>query len=284
MAYVRKKFSRKVYKPKGTSLKRVAKKAIRKYKRKGVIKIVKKVLDREAETKIVIDSFTFNPTSLQSGTNSLAGNYWVLNPSNATFGYTIARGTANNQMEGNKIRLKSCSLKVVIYPTPYNATTNPFTTPMLLRAYVFRSKNLPHADLSANDFNNNGNFFENGSSYVGFSGNVMDMNRRINKENYVYLGHRTFKLGNAIPSTSATTTANYSTSNNDFRLSYNFTWYITKYLPKVQNMNDSNVWQNPYVFILWQPVPAVSAVGNFAVNSTLPVTIQSQIEYKYKDF
>lgn len=260
--------------------------AVVKARQSRLKKLIQGVINREAETKVAVSSFTLNPSSIQTGTTSMVGNYWVLNPSDQTSGYTLARGTGNYQMLGNRIRRKYARLSLAVVPNGYNVTTNPTLMPLHVRCYIYKSKNAPVGTPQVSDFQGaSATFFENGMSYTGFSGTIMDMNRRINTEDFTYVAHRTFKIGNSIPLGAGTnSTPNYYFSNNDYKLNSTINWNITKYLPEYQTQSDNNLWQNPCVFLLWQVVPGDPAGGLLLANTVLPVNIQAQIEYKFQDF
>lgn len=251
----------------------------------AVRKIAKAVIVRRAETKIMTQETTLDCTSLQAGTTSLVGNYLIISPSSvsSSYAYIPQRGFENDQVVGNKFTTKKCSIGLSMRPNAYNATTNPFLVPMNVRAYVFRSKTQPVTDLVAADFcGGSAIFFEDGNGYEGFAGNLMDLNRRITSDNFVYLGHRDFKIGQAVPSGSSPTSPLYNASNNDYKLNYTFNWNVTKFMQKSFEFNDDDSIITPYTFLLFQVIP-VAAGTSYTANTMTPLNIQLKIQYEYQD-
>lgn len=275
---------KKSYVPKKFST--VAKKAVRKAKKAVFSRAVKRVVQKQEEVKIAVDNWSNALQCLQNGTTSLGGNWRVLNPSNSSSGYTIARGSAEGQMIGNKIRMKSCHVSGTLTPTVYNGTTNPFLGPLIVRAYFYKQKGQTQTDVSgaaATYCGNSGTFFQNGSGYRGFLGTLVDLNGRIQTDDFTYLGHKTYKLGQSIPINGGTSTSpNYNVANNDFKLFYNFNWNVTKYLNKVAQLDTSGNWSNPFVIVLFQVLPATAAF-TIAANTVLTVQVQAQTQFRYVD-
>lgn len=214
----------------------------------------------------------------------MAGNMFVVNPSNSTYGYDVALGTGEGAMIANKISLVSCRVKFIICPNPYNAGSNPQPVPINIRFYAFKYKQNPVANPTNTSFiPAGGDFFENGSAgYSGFAGTLIDLNKRVNNDIYTYCGHRTFKIGNQMGylGTNATT-AEYQWSNNDYKYNQMFTWDLTKHCPKKQTHDSSGAWDQPRLWILTQ---VLNADNTTAALTTFPVTVTAQIEYRYKDF
>lgn len=285
MPYVRKSRSKKS----STSKKKVLRKKI--YKKRApratafVKRVVKKVLSRTTETKCQTYDWSLTPLCLQQTTGTLNNNYVVINPSNAT-GNTIGinRGTGSGQMIGDKIRLKSAVLDYVITLTGYNATTNPQPMPVYLRAYIYKYKKAPQNDPQVTNICGSGinaNFFEIGTSDIGFQGTLIDLNQKLNSDAYTYYGHRTWKLGNMISAAGATPGSPvYSYSNNDFKMSSFGKWNVSRYLPKIMSRDDNGVWQNDYVVIMFQ---VVSALGGLLSNVNTQVNVQLNMDLKYTD-
>lgn len=256
------------------------------YKRRAVTRVVKRVIRSQAEKKIQNYNWTDYPMCLQQSGSTIAGNIICCTPSQSTFGYNISRGTSNNQMIGNKIRICQLRHDFVITPTPYHATTNTAPRPMFVRFYYFRNKNDPAEDQNSDYYCNSStsgvaNFFDLGSGDYGFVGGLYDLTRKINKDNYIYLTHRTYKIGQTTPPTSSTTSTNHTYSNNDFKLSVVSKVNLTKYVNKgVWTKNDENYWTRPWLFCL---VQVVAANGDIYATSQLPVAIQNNLYVQYTD-
>lgn len=265
----------------------------RKYIKKGYIStkkvkaIAKQVVNNKLETYDQNWNWVLQPFVLQSGTSTMINNYFILNPSNATAnGYDIVRGTGSGQMTGNKISLKSAYLKYVITSNVYHATTNLVPQPYIARIYFFKSKRYPMNDPQTNLYCGSGpsaNFFDIGTSDIGFFGNVADLTETVNRDAYIYLGSKTFKIGQAIPAIQSVnnSTPNYPYSNNDFKMCVYGKWNVTKYLPKTMNRDDgSGTWQNPYVIGLIQ---IVAASGYNIAATQQPLTFNLSLDLTYTD-
>lgn len=281
MKYLRRKFSKKVKK---------AIKPKRSYKARPrtafVKKVVNRVLSRVEETKCQTWTWQLNPLILQNGTATMTNNYVVLNPSNASSGgYDITRGTGSGQMIGDKIRLKSGTLRYTMSLNLFNATTNQVPQPYYVRIYLYKCKRTPMNDPQTTNICGNGinaNFFDIGTSDIGFTGSLTDLNQRVNNDAYVYLAHRTFKIGYNTPAIQSVSnsTPNYPFSTNDFKFSVFGSWNVTRYLPKLMNRDDGGIWQNPYVICLFQLV----AASGYAIAATQqPINMQVDMDLRYTD-
>lgn len=254
---------------------------------KKVKAIAKQVINNKLEHKVQNWNWVLQPYILQSGTSIMTQNYFVLNPSNATSnGYDVTRGTGSGQMTGDKITLKSAIMKYVITSNVYNATTNLVPQPYIAKIYFFKSKRYPMNDPQTNLYCGSGpsaNFFDIGTSDIGFFGNVADLNENVNRDAYIYLGSKTFKVGNALPAIQSisNSTPNYPFSNNDFKMCCYGKINVTKFLPKIMSRDDgSGTWQNPYVIGLIQ---VVAASGYNIAATQQPLTFNLNLDLTYTD-
>lgn len=263
--------------------------------KKFVQRIAKKVLTKNTETKIVTHAFSIQPACMQPSTTDITGNWQCVSPSGLVQGYGIDRGTANDQMIGNKVRTKRCSLRFNLQPMVYNADTNPSPQPMVIRAYLFRDKQSPTVSLQPSNFVGlNANFFEFGNDYTGFDGTLSDYTYKIQRDRYIYLGHKTWKLGRAIPANGAGD-PQYGQSNNDYKLTHVVNWDITKHLQKVFIQDDTDKWTTPYTFVIFQviggsavtypPTPAFTPhiAGDPEPAYGKPFLVEGFIQYEYQD-
>lgn len=256
----------------------------RKYRKSGktgyIKKIVKQVLDKRMETKTAVSTGTDAPSILQLTCPTIAGNYRVVSPSQSTYGWTISKGTDDNQRIGNRINVKRLQHSFVVDIRPYNASTNNQVTPCYVRMYWFRSKWNPVSDVALGNLcGGNANFFDQGSSDTGFQGQMMDMNRKIQNENYTYLTHRTYKLGPSTPAITSGTTTQHIYTNNDFKLCVTGKVELGKHIKQVV-YNDSNQVMTPWIFFVTQVVAADNTLLSTAI---LPINVVSQFMLDYTD-
>lgn len=255
----------------------------------AVKKIVRRELSKQSEVKMQSWDWTLTPLSLQQTTGVLTNNYMILNPSSSTSGqgYTINRGTGSGQMLGDKIRLKKAEFKYVISVQPtYNATTNPLPgKPAYLRLYFYKWKKQPLNDPQVANICGSGvnaNFLEIGTSDIGFGGLLDDMNQKINNDQYTYLGHKTFKVGNQIPANVPLGVGNplYTFSNNDFKQSFFGRMNISKYFHKTMTRDDNGDWMDAYLIGLFQ---WVNADNSRASNVDARILCECHIDVSYTD-
>lgn len=256
-----------------TSTKRIVKKAISKAKKHNLTTLIKKVVRRDAETKIAVyqDGFEFG-----SGTIT-ASNIIPITPYGSPF-LDIDQGNGQGDRAGNRIRTKSCVLRYTLYPAPYNAVSNTDPKPMHVRLWFFSVKN--NQTLLAS---NPPNFIQNGDSSTSLTGTLTDLNRIMNNDVYTYLGHRTHKIGtqNVITNTVTSLANNQYFQNNDFK--YNQQGFVncTKMCPKQIKFNDTdNVPTTKLVMVLWE---CVNADGSSQGALQLPCFINFQVTFKYTD-
>lgn len=253
---------------------------------KSLTKTIRRVINRQAETKSVQTSVSKFPMCLQQSGSVIGGNVFIMTPSQATYGYNISRGTSNNNMIGNKIRITSLIQDIVIVPLPYDGTTNTQVRPSIVRLYYFKSKRNPAEDPNIAAYANSSttataDFFDLSSGDYGFIGGLFDMTRKIAPENYTYLTHRTYKVGNATPALTAGTTTAHALTNNDYKMSVISRVNLTRYVNKTPwTKDDAGNWTKPWIICLIQ---VVSGNGDIYTTSQLPVNVQFNVSCKFKD-
>ena len=249
--------------------------------RKSIVRVVKRVMARQVEKKSTCYSSTLSLGTLQSTSTSLVGNMMVINPCQSTYSFTLSKGTDDNSRVGNQINIKKLIHSFAIYPNAYNATTNTQPRPVIVRLYYFRSKWNPVADVALGNLCGvNANYFDNASSDTGFSGALLDMNRRIQSENYTYLCHRTYKVGNSQPVYGGASVEYYPGSNNDFKMSVIGKVDLAKHVKSKYTFNDANQVTTPWIFMVAQ---VVCADGSVLATTQSLVSMQSQIYVEYTD-
>lgn len=260
------------------SKKRVVSKALTKAKNQNIAKVVKRVLSRNVEIKCITDPTTYSAVSNITGSStSIVGNYQVISPSNSTWGYWIPEGTANATRIGNRIKTKKFVFDYVVQPLPFNATTNPVVYPFYIRFYVFKNKMTPTADPTVAQITTK--FFENGAGTVGLTGSVMDLNRKLCKDNFTYLTHWDHKIGYASNNQNGNNAFQHNNSN-DFKMFANGSKDLTRFIAKEIVFDDAGNVNTPQTVVLWQIIstgPTTYSLTNF------PCFVSTNINYYYTD-
>jgi len=267
------------YKPRAKAPRKSKPRRVRR-PRVALRKTIRSVIRSQAEKKNFVYSTTMYPQVLQATTSSLVGNYLVCTPSSSLYGPTMARGVSDGNYLGNKFSIVNYVHQFVLTPTAYNATSNTQATPCWVRVYYFKNKFAPCSDLVANNFNSVGTFFNGGTTTLGFGGSLMDLTRRIDNQNFTYLTHRTYKVGQATPATTSGTTAYHPYTNNDFKLSVIGKVNLSPYFKKPVTINDASVTMTPWVYMM---VQCISANGNILATSQLPIQMQNEFLITYTD-
>lgn len=241
--------------------------------KKGVTRLIKKVVTRMEETKEA-NYQARQPFGSSSNAFFLSANVIPLTPS-ATF-MTIAPGTGQGDRIGNKVKVKSLIFKGVMWPTNYDSGTNPNPKPLEIRMWFFSNR----ASLAAPS--SYSNFFQNGDSTQGFSGNITDLQKYINNDSYIYRGHRSFKLGAARYDGTGTSAPNQYFSNNDFKYNCKFSINCTKMVGKdyIWSDNVTANLSNKSVFVVWE---AVNADGSTSASTDATAIIDWSLQLKYTD-
>jgi len=195
----------------------------------GLVATIKRVMKKQAEVKSASytnSSWAIN-TYAQYGTMSCT----TLSPQD----YVITQGTGQGNRIGNRISTKKCMLRMVAWPLPYSATTNPAPVPVNVVIWIGKLKNNVNLPVGA-DF---AKFFNNGNGYVAPTSNIQDLNRPVNKEIFTIVKKFTFKLGSgSVSGTGADATRQFY-DNNDYKFNMIKSLDITKLMAKTYIYNDS---------------------------------------------
>lgn len=237
-------------------------------------------LTRDYEVKTA-QNYTLNQTLVP--TSDTAGfdlsNIIELGPNSSTM--LINQGTGQGQRIGNKIKTKKLTVKGVLVPQPYDATTNNNPTPVQVKLFVMYNKTDPNEPPAPAL---NADFYQSGNTVKGFSNDLIDLYAPINTDKYRVLATKTFKLGVAVGSSASGTPWNAAQAyyaNNDFKLNCNFSFDLTKHFPKIVNFQDNST--EPSTRGLWLMVMYVSSSGGAYTSSQRVVHMQYVIDYKYTD-
>lgn len=192
----------------------------------------------------------------------------------------IVNGNNNANRIGNRIRLRSCVLRGMVFVDPdlteaVKETFGPFEVKM----WVVSSRQQP------NFIDKNGirtlaqfSFFDVGNTQTGFAGNLIDHCQRINEPELHLYQTRTFKIG--VASGPWNTGGTTMTMNNDYKLNRKFIVRLGKYMNKNIVYNDGVAEpRNKKVFIVWNVVPAVGSTATIASK----VRLTFNLHLKYED-
>lgn len=247
----------------------------------SVKKYVKKSLDNRIENK---------KTNIDSGEEALynANNASfypiVLTPSpSGTLNYNITQGTTQSTRIGNKVNIKKALVKLVIYPTIYDAGTHNLPMPNYVMVYIFGMK--PQYDTFAQVTSAinpvNGTFFQDGNASKGFQSLLTDLLSDVNTDVVTPFYKRVVKIGPSSFTGSGNQINEQYYNNNDFKYSSLMKIDITKHFPKVLLWNDSSttVASRGMYMVL---VPC-HADGSTSINTQVELTYEAQIDLEYED-
>lgn len=220
--YRGKRVSRKV-----PSKRKVVKKALRTAANARIKAVVKSVLGKQVETKVLQTAGTLyaRPYDTLMSTANFNTTCYCLSPQGATIGtwvgggYPIlANGIGQDQRIGDEVRIKAHYFNYLLLPQGYNATTNPVPAPQIVMLYfvVPKIRNVNGLDKDTILGTSAANFFENQTNAdSGFTGTTIDLLRKIDKDNYRVVAVRRHKLGFSGFLNTSNAVSTYG--NNDFK-------------------------------------------------------------------
>jgi hypothetical protein len=213
-----------------TFLKRPRGKKLKSYYRAKNLKvedvrtIAKNEIRKKEEIKVSQAYGTLNPICLQAGVASLSQNCYTLTPGSANFTdgcNIIVKGVNQGERIGDEIKVRSVSFRYQINPKPYNATTNPTPEPKVVILYFVSPKVGQAFGTNATSYisnNSTSNFFDSDiTTEAGFEGNMADMLKKLDKDNYTVYKIKMHKVYYSGVSGTGSQTAVYGYANNDFK-------------------------------------------------------------------
>lgn len=189
----------------------------------------------------------------------------------------VSQGVGQGQRVGNTIKTRKLMFKGTVFPLGYDAITNTQPVPQQIKMWIFYDKILPTQNPTPRG---NGDFFQNGSGTATFSNTLMDMWRPHNKDRYVVLATRVFKVGYEDFEGAGGVQAQGWMSNNDFKMNQNFSIDLTKHYPKIVKFNDNQFL--PTTRGLWCMIQPVWANGGLNTNA-YSCRMQYMLDYTYED-
>lgn len=178
--------------------------------------------------------------------------YGIVNPHQLTCEdlntvFTIPQGTADGQRIGDKIRVKSLSLKGYVNLDSSRANNEGYLkNPMYVKMFVGRRVNTTS---NPNTYGTTGfaDFLQAGPTAQAPQNLPSDMYRYVNKEVYKIFATRIFKIGMSAPSNNP---ADSNQWNNDFKFSKNFSISLNKHIDVVK-YSDGGIEQQNVAFYCW---------------------------------
>lgn len=249
----------------------------RKITKKTVKAVVKRVLAREAEVKTVQEyNYGVNLYSPNYATFDTT-NVFPLGPRQTTL--PLPQGTGQGGRIGNRVHTRKLILAGSLVPNPYNATTNPIPQPMDVTMWIFYDKTKPTENPTPVA---NGDWYQNGNGSVSFGGDTLDMISPVNTDRYRVVAKRNFKLGYADFAGTGQQVGSQSFANNDYKMTCNFKFDLTKHYPKVVKWND-NATSTPTTRGLWVMITPAWGQGTTIPSGVRPLGMQFMQNYMYQD-
>lgn len=271
-----KKYSRKSFR-KGT--KRTYKRKSYAKKTPALKKIIRREIARNVENK-TIQMFDFGRVLRQDNDGNFdSTNVFPLGPDPGSI--LINQGTGQGGRIGNRIRTKKLTLKGVFTPMPYDQFYNASPQPQQVKIVIFYDKtdaNAMPAPATAADF------FQNGNSARGFNGDITDMVMPVNADRYRVLLTKRFKLGwSQQPTGSSGSNPNMGQySNNDYKMSCEFSLDLTKHYPKdVRFPDNSSLPTSRGLYCMVLVAPGDGAIAGGSISRC--VNMQYCQDYHYED-
>jgi len=224
---------------------------------KGIVRAIRTVMKRGAETKYV-----------NTGVNNQILTYYTTGTSIQSFLITptINQGAGDGQRIGNQITTSKAILRYRLY-----APTLLSTPIRLVRVLIVKEKAFPVRNPSTNI---NTNLFRVSGSTVGPTNNDLDQLYPINTEAWIVLYDKQHKVGSAgNPST-------IGSNNNDYSQSVQMTVNLQRHFGKIQfdDTTSTPITKNYYMFFLTSP--ADGTTGGSGTDTSIKLTYDSQISYK----
>jgi len=193
---------------------------------------------------------------------------------------SISPTVLQNGRVGNTIKTRKLTFNFVMSPLQYNATTNPYPTPLEVQMIFGYAKDDSAVIPTPTDITN---LFQAGSSSSAPTGLLTDLCLDFNKDAWHISKVMKFKLGYGSFNASPGGQANLGyTTNNDFKLNVVKRINLTKYCPKTIKFNDSTTLpQNKGLFCM---INVLNALGNSVIPvNQLVCRIDGYVNYEYED-
>jgi len=270
MAFRRKRTTKRRFAKKRTFKKRGA-------RRPAIKKMIRREIARNIENKGRQHFVEDHLIQCSTNVSGFDASIFPVGPAAGTL--DIQQGPGQGARIGNQIKTKRLMFKGTIVPLAYNASTNPLPQPIQIKMWLFYNRILPTFEPTPAAL---ADFFQDNNSSEGFSDDLVDLWKPVNTDNYRVLATRIFKVGNAMYNTAAGGSTNSQFgSNNDFKLSTNFSIDCTKMIPKITKYNDNN--SDPTTRNLYCMMQVVRADGGTTLSNWVMARCSYMLDYTYED-
>lgn len=280
-------YKKRYYRRRRPAKRNYVRKAKAKIFRKSVKKVVNKVLSSKVETKCLQQAGSLTGRALSPSTT--AGEWYASNicltPQGATIGafttspyLILGPGVGQDQRSGDECRIKATYFNYQVLAKPYDATFNSVPAAQIVTLYFIRPKTRNQYGLTMDNITSGANaiFFENQTNGdSGLTGNLLDLLRKIDKDNYELIAVRQHKIGYQ---------GNLNTSNQLSTLPNNDALMFAKGRVKIKgytwkvDRNETFMKQNIYCFAY-----SLRADGTSTASSQIPVQINYNVSVYYTD-
>lgn len=259
------------------SVKRVARKSYARKTRSPVS--IKKMIRKEIARNVENKTFQYLGTSYDIIPSSSPGFDANIIPCYPAPSYLqISQGSGQGNRISNLIKIKNLSIKGVLFPRPYNATTNATPSPVQIKFWFFYDKTQPN---SVPTPATSADFFQFGNTSIGFQNEFFDHKMPINTDRYRVLTTRTVKVGYSGYTGTGSQPQSGNFNNNDFRLNANLSVNLTKVCIKHCKFRDvSTLPTSRGIYMMAQPI---YADGSAMALATIPVRMEYMMSVVYED-
>jgi len=227
----------------------------------AVVTYINKRLAREGETKYWYDYGANISITTCSGT---VPQYRSLMP-------VLSQGNTAYTRIGNKVKVFSAMIRGQVNILPYNALSNPLSTPILIKMWLVSAKQLNTTNLSSTDVATS--FFDTSGGSTGFQGTPLDMTLFVNPEKWHVWETRQFEIGATYASTTGpVSTGGYFDNSN---MTKHFEIDFARVFKRETAYDDATTSAtNMNAFIIFQAVNADGSSSGSYISSEFHYTIQ----------
>lgn len=259
----------------------------RKMAKKRTTALIKRVVGRMAERKDTQYTSPIQYLANALNTTDFGANTIELTQSSTGAALNIAQGTGQANRIGNRIRVVSAKLRLILFPHGYDELVNSTPLPQNVRVVIYKLKGQDTSKTQAQAvFSAGGNCFQANNTTAPMTGLITDMNSEINTDIITVYSNRVYKLGaSSYDYTSSPSGGVFFGNNNDYKYNVIRRYNLFKCgFPKVFDYNDTQTFPYGYrpLFITFMPC---NADGSAPAGSTYsrPIKIQYQISLQFTD-